>query len=138
MNPRAALLLLPLLAAGCGPPGLAQVSGRVTLDGRPLPNAGVNFQPVAKAGKVEAGPGSYGKTDADGRYTLRVVGDDRPGAQVGPHRVEITAFAGTAADDVDARKAPTSLVPARYNRETELTFQVKSGPNEANFELTSK
>src|SRR5262249_34965527 len=90
MRYRLALLALALPAVGCGGgPKVAPVSGRVTLDGQPLAGASVNFQPLSDGNNLNPGPGSYGKTDADGRYSLRVVVDDRPGAFVGKHRVEI-------------------------------------------------
>ena len=68
-----------LLLVGCGqePHAIAPVSGRVTLNGKPLPNAGVTFSPMPAGAKVDAGPGSAGVTDADGHYTLKLVG--KPG-----------------------------------------------------------
>src|SRR5215470_13236777 len=92
MTPR----LLPLLAAlavgavGCGNDQVAPVSGRVTLDGQPLANAAVTFQPVRTEGKGNPGPGSGGFTDADGRYTLKVTGTEARGAVVGKHKVTIS------------------------------------------------
>jgi hypothetical protein len=133
---------LALAAAGCGSPGkaVAPVSGRVTLDGKPLANATVTFQPIAEGKDVNPGPGSYGKTDADGRYALRVVGEELEGAYVGRHRVEVQAFARERADpNSDTERAPPSLVPRKYNFESTLTFEVKpGGSTDANFELMTK
>jgi hypothetical protein len=56
------------LAAGCGrQPAGATAAGRLTLDGRPLPDALVQLYP-----KDDLSLGLYyGSTDADGRFTLR-------------------------------------------------------------------
>ena len=75
---------------------VAEVSGRVTLDGKPLADAQVMFQPVATSDKnTSPGPGSWGKTDSDGRYRLEIVEPAEPGAVVGTHRVTITTAART-------------------------------------------
>ena len=67
--------LAGLLAAlaGCADAGpkYAPVSGRVTLNGEPLAGVSVDFQPVAAGKDADPGPGSTGKTDKDGRFTLR-------------------------------------------------------------------
>src|SRR4051812_48296339 len=95
----AALLLLATL--GCaGGPKVVSVSGRVTLDSKPLAGAHVNFQPVGDLNSPP-GSGSYGKTDADGRYTLRLIQPDRPGAVVGKHKVSISKRGGEASQQSD-------------------------------------
>ena len=58
-------LAVATLAVGCGGPHAAQVSGTVTLDNKPLPNANVTFHPAGRAGAV-----AYGQTDAQGGYVL--------------------------------------------------------------------
>jgi hypothetical protein len=132
------LLALALsLAAGCGGAGVAPVSGRVTLNGQPLANVHVSFQPVAAGTDLNPGGGSYAITDADGRFTLRTVEGDRPGAVVGKHRVEITPR--NTDDDADRRgKGAAAGVPAKYNRNSQLTFDVpRGGTDQANFALTA-
>ena len=142
MRPRFTLMLVACLAAGCGGgESVAPVSGRVTLDGQPAAGVHVGFQPLAVGDNKNPGGGSYAITDADGRYTLRLVESDRPGAVVGKHRVEITTRVGVADDLHDTRpKAanPKAAIPVKFNRESTLTFEVKPGPNEANFDLKSK
>src|SRR6516162_11327434 len=83
--------LVLLSALGCSSQRFAPVSGRVTLNGAPLANALVSFNPIPKEGSAEAGPGSVGTTNDHGEYTLR-VGPDQPGALVGKHRVAITGM----------------------------------------------
>jgi len=128
------------LAAGCGGPNVVPVSGRVTLDGKPVSGVHVGFQPVASAGNKNPGGGSYAITDADGRFTLRLVEGGGSGAVVGKHRVEITTR--TEADNVtDSRVKgpdPKTVVPAKYNRNSDLTFEVPAGgTDKADFPLSS-
>lgn len=134
--------VLALAALGCGGGKVAPVSGRVTLDGKPLANAHVSFQPSGEGGGHNPGSGSYGITDADGRFTLRVVEGDQLGAVVAKHRVEVTLRGAGGDEDTDrhAKGAPKAVsLPERYNRNTELTFEVKSGGStEANFDLQSR
>src|SRR5436190_410017 len=79
-----------MLIVGCGSGSkVAPVSGVITLDGKPLPNAHVAFQPEAGKGSINAGTGSSGVTDASGKYTLRMADSDQVGAVLGTHRVEI-------------------------------------------------
>jgi hypothetical protein len=125
--------LLLLGVVGCGGSAVP-VSGRVTLDGKPIADATVTFQP-ADSGKP--GTGSAGKTDANGQFTLQLVGMNRPGALIGKHRISITALGNTEADD--SGKKTRDQVPAWYNTQSTLTFEVPSGgTDKANFELSSK
>ncbi len=132
------LLLIPL--GGCGTKGFAPVSGTVTLDGKPLANASVNFQPVDSA---KSGLGSSSKTDANGRYRLRVVMDDKAGAVVGKHRVSISTWKeeDPSYDPPPGKLPPKAKdpIPAKYNAKTELAFEVPpGGSDQADFALTSK
>ena len=88
---RMRLLFCPTvcLLVGCAGQGLAPVSGRVTLDGKPAANVHVSFQPMATGGNINPGGGSYAIVDEDGRFTLKTVDGDKRGAVVGKHRVEI-------------------------------------------------
>jgi hypothetical protein len=143
MRARFGLGLALVLALGCGSGGnYAKVSGTVTLDGQPLPGATVSFQPIARSGSIEAGPGSVGKTNEKGEYTL--TGDKgQAGALVGKHRVNITCLQQQAGDG-DARPPRggwplADKVPARYNTNSEETFDVPAGgTDKADFRLTSK
>jgi len=126
--------------AGCGPQiSVAPVSGSVSLDGQPLANAHVLFQPVATAGKTSVGTGSYALTDGSGNYSLRQADTDQPGAVVGQHRVEIN-YKTIETDDRDPKtRPPPKSLPPRYNRESQLQFQVeRGGSKSANFELKSR
>lgn len=80
--------VLFLIAAGCDGRSVVPVSGRVTFNGEPVENAIVLFQPIDD--RENPGTGSTGRTDVDGRFTLRQIQPDRPGAWPGKHRVRIT------------------------------------------------
>lgn len=134
---------LPLaLVVGCGSGAkYAPVSGRVTLNGQPLANATVSFQPIAE-GKMDApAPGAIGHTNANGEYTL-VSADGRSGAWVGKHRVSISAVTEQVGEG-DARPPrggwpQADKVPARYNKDTQEEFTVPAaGTDKADFALTS-
>jgi hypothetical protein len=135
------LHLVPLLLfwlAGCspGPYQIAPVSGRVTLNGQPLAHASVTFQPLSVGRNQNPGPGSGGFTDADGRYTLRLIGAETWGAVVGKHLVRITR----TPQDSSADDRPKRLkdLPAKYNKKTKLEFDVPAGgTSSADFLLTS-
>src|SRR5262249_48651873 len=110
------LLPLFLLLTGCvGGYSVAPVSGRVTLTGTPLADAAVLFQPVSSDGNENPGPGSTGVTDADGRYTLTLVGKDIKGAVVGKHKVRITMFRKDDSSEDRPKRVKQFQLPARYS-----------------------
>jgi hypothetical protein len=131
-----------LLAFGCGSGGkFAPVSGRVTLDGQPLAGAVVSFQPIAPEGQSEAAPGSSGKTNERGEYTLKGV-NGKDGAWVGKHTVRITLVQEQvgSSDERPPRGGwpQKDKVPSRYNNESKETFEVPAGgTGKADFALTS-
>ena len=137
MHKRVSVIALLLLVVGCGQP-TAPVSGRITFDGKPLANATVIFQPLAEP---NPGPGSKGKTDADGKYSLQLMVGETSGAIPGQHKVEITAFEGgdlkqSSGPDMVARKR---IVPDEYNTKSQLTFDVPAGGTmSADFALKSE
>ena len=112
-------------------PTLAPVSGTVTLDGSPLPNAMVFFQPTSDSGQPNEKLGaSAGETDERGQYTLlyaNVEGTQFKGAVIGKHTVRIKKAHATKLD----------ALPARYNFRTELKRDVEKGGKPIDFELTS-
>ena len=124
-----------VLAGGCGSAGpTASVSGRVTLAGQPLANAVVTFQPVRpQDGAALTVTGSVGKTDADGRFELRLIEPDKPCAAVGQHRVSISTASSDPANDA---QLPTGeRVPPAW-RDGSQTFEVPpGGTNAANFDI---
>jgi hypothetical protein len=138
------LTALAVLSAGCGSEfPTARVSGRVTLNGKPVDQVEVMFSPVATEGKINSGVGSYGVTDSDGRYTLILIGTkDTKGAVIGKHKVRIDNHSppGDPSDDrPQKRPKPAVLIPAKYHHLNPiLEFEVTSGGSDkADFDLTS-
>ncbi|CAN5452993.1 hypothetical protein BH11PLA2_BH11PLA2_27620 [soil metagenome] len=134
--------IIAIAFTGCdSAPRFAAVSGRITLDGKPVANAIVMFQPIPPAGKaVAAAAGSNGKTNANGEFTLRGTAGEA-GAWVGKHTVMIELGGDDTSSEVRPRggKPQVSLIPGKYNTQTTLTFEVpKEGTTTANFELDSK
>ena len=130
------LAAIALLPAGCRNESyqVAPVAGRITLDGQPLADAVVVFQPIAHEESAAAGPGSHGRTDQNGRYSLEVIDPPRPGAVVGPHRVTIST---ATSDGKDGSRPSGERVPRRY-RDGTLQFDVPSrGTDRADFDLTT-
>ncbi len=136
-------LLMTIVAfglAGCGSGKagipLASVTGVVTLDGQPVEGAVVQFNPAQ--GQIVAdknepgGGGSFGLTDASGKYTLK-FDTQREGAVIGVHSVSV---ARPARNDEEALKPDP--IPAKYNLQSKLSAEVKEGANVHNLELSSK
>lgn len=145
--------LLIVFAAGCAP-RTAKVSGKVTLDGKPLAGAIVNFIPLANKDNLEAPDSSSGTTDQNGEFTLE-DSKGASGAVVGKHKVIISCIKNAPPPPIDDKDVTgderhatprkgggppvKDLVPAKYNTNSILTFDVPSGGTDsANFDLTTK
>jgi hypothetical protein len=146
MRLRVFILLALAVAVGCSgkPYKVAQVSGRVTLDGKPLDKALVTFVPMGTKENLAPGPTAAGATDADGRYKLG-IDPQTPGSVVGKCRIFITTIQpdAPAADDRDAggpaKRVVKDRVPEKYNLKTDLVFDVpRDGTDQANFDLKSR
>jgi hypothetical protein len=119
------LLLLGLLLAGChkSGPELAPVSGRITLNGKPLENADVVFQP--DNGKSPA----VGRTNAEGRYELAYK-RGITGGPVGQNTVQIRVSRELVHNPPH--------IAARFNSRSELRREVNAGQNEFDFDVTTE
>ena len=85
-----ALTLAAAVCCGCtAEMPVAPVSGTITFEGEPLVGASITTQPMATDGDSSPGSGSFGRTDADGKYQLELVEPAMPGAIIGTHRVTI-------------------------------------------------
>ncbi|GAB6164723.1 hypothetical protein JCM19992_07230 [Thermostilla marina] len=134
-----------LLLIGCNRgPNVGLVEGVVTLDGQPVADAMVTFSPI------DGGMSSTGTTDENGHYTLVFPGGK--GAVVGRHKVSVRSMpksdssgAAVSSDDPSyygGEQSPNTtetveLIPAKYNTNTTLEYEVKKGTNVINLELTS-
>lgn len=124
-----------LVAAGCGD-NRSAVSGRVSLDGKPVEAGTISFVPEA----TTKGP-SAGATIANGEY--RVEGENLP--VPGSYRVEITATkktgkmipAGSPAPKGTMVEETVQAVPEKYNKKSTLQKDLKAGSNSLDFDLTT-
>lgn len=112
-----------LTVSGCGGTKLVDVQGTVTLNGKPLDNAQVQFLP--DPGQKTAGIRSTGDTDEEGRFKL-ICDDKRGGAAVGMHRVlvvDLKQWEGIRPGREDSNKPlKPSRIPARYSDALKTPF----------------
>ncbi len=143
---RLAVLGLAVVAAmaGCGQPAdklpRRAVSGKVTLDDKPLEHGVISFIPDGQA----ANPVSGGAVIAAGSFSISA----EQGLTPGKYKVSITATAdeppppaGQAPGPTPKKKAKVEppLIPAQYNTASKLLAEVKeSGSTSFDFPLTSK
>lgn len=119
--------------AGCGESyKVVPVSGKITVDGQPLANASVYFQPTGD--KAAGVPASMALTDAQGNYTLTTATEKpQEGAVPGSHKVILSAVS----QDPQGGEVPTesSSLPEKAAK-ADLSFDVPpEGTDQANFDL---
>ena len=129
-------LVMLLSSTGCnqGIPR-AEVHGKVTLDGKPIPNGNIRFVPTS-------GP-VWSARIKDGNYATAGT----KGVPVGKLRVEIQAFrtpanlrARSAADAANADGvAQEQYLPAKFNLESKMEMDIEPGASsiEKSFDLTN-
>ena len=98
-----ALLVFLVALSGCENKdyALVPVSGTVTQEGKPVAKMRVSFSPRPLGEDNVVGPYSSGKTDSDGKFTLKTrYGED--GAVPGKHSIglEYSDIRDTAMDDL--------------------------------------
>ena len=134
-------MLLAIGVVGCGGSefDLAPVSGVVTLNGEPLANARVSFQPRRSGDAVNSGPASYATTDERGHFQLHAI-DGSIGAVVGTHDVTVSTFLANPDRSVEqVRIVAKERVPRQYQRPGSLVFSVpQEGNQETRVELIGK
>ena len=131
---------LLLILAGCGGDSyqLVPISGQVRLDGQPLGQCQIRFQPLAGAEGIAPGPGSFAETDEQGRFTLRAINPTRPGAVVGKHRVWLGTAKPADLMASESGRMTAEKVPVKY-RNGQIAFDVlPEGTDQANFDLSSR
>jgi hypothetical protein len=131
-----ALLFLNVLA-GCTDSDAhrGEAHGEVTLDGQPVAEGTITFEPTNDNG----GPSSGGSIE-DGHYRVRQEG----GPAIGTNRVEISAPRKTGRQIPHPANPGATLeeiveaAPPQYNRRSEQVVDVKPGKNRFDFHLESK
>ena len=127
----AALAAALLTLAGCSSSPTGEVSGTVAVDGRtPAEGSSITFVP---AGGAASGGGGV---ITDGRYAVTLTAGDYKVEIRVPEPVAPVKGANTEGPGPGGVANIKESLPAKYNDRTELTFAVKQGKNEKNWELT--
>lgn len=123
--PGALLVFAPLLAGCWGQGfGVSEVTGTVTLDGKPRKGLMVVFSP--NDGQATKLPPAYGFTNDEGRYRAIRPGS-KPGAVVGPTNIQVLSFDGN-----------TLVLNGRAVPNTEFQKEIVGGPNVVDIDLKSR
>ena len=116
---------------GCGDSvPMGEVSGQVTVDGKPANRGSVAFTPVDGAGP------SAGAEIHDGKYSAMVF--------LGKNKVEIRVPKVVGKQKLyDTPDSPVQdlleeVLPAKYNDQTELEIDVQKGKNPKDWEVSAK
>ena len=115
---------------GCsgGDGNTGDVSGTVSYDGKPIEDGLINFLSADGKGQTASAP------IKDGKYSISKV-------SVGATKVQIRGSKVTGKkkmyDTPESPEVPivAELLPAKYHDKTELTFEVKRGSNEKDWDL---
>ena len=116
------LAILPLIATlfvGCGSrgPALYSVTGKVTLDGQPVPNVNVAFFPSdAKL------PSSGGVTNSAGVYKL-TTSQGMAGAVAAKHKVSV--YGGQASGTTEPSARPEGMYKVGGPKEIDVLFSIE-------------
>jgi hypothetical protein len=120
------LLAVVFFAVGCGSagPSPVKITGKVLLDGQPMPDGDIYFQ--ADDGRVPVS-----SKIVQGSYSVQPL----PGV----YRVLIHQQRDSGKKNMYGEPQMKSTIPRRYNVDTELKATVtKDGPFEFNFEVLSE
>ena len=122
-------LLFDMITPNSKLPPLASVTGTVTLDGNPLPQATVNFEPITDERDAEQRRlgGSVGRSDTDGIYTLTYPGG-HDGAVLGMHIVRVNK----------TDKQGLEVLGKKYHLQSQIQHEVKEGSNRIDLLLKSE
>ena len=117
------------MSGGANLPPLASVSGTITLDGKPLANATVFFDPVTDMKNAEQRQmgSSIGRSDDQGVYNLAYPGG-HSGAVIGMHIVRVNK----------TDKNGLEILAKKYHRQSQMKHEVKDGSNTIDLPLRSE
>ena len=122
------------LFSGCGDSGIS-ISGKITVNGKPLESAEIKFLPLNSADNEHAGA-----VVTNGEYV--VENDER--IKEGEYQVQIRAFRASGKKLWDGMGDGTNktmvdelaqFIPNRYNDSSELKVSLKKGDNEFSTDL---
>ncbi|WP_437185336.1 hypothetical protein SH668x_002438 [Planctomicrobium sp. SH668] len=124
------MLMFAVVFAGCGSsnqgPQLVELKGQVIFNSEPLSTGTITFIPADGVGGV------YESKINNGEFTLST--------SVGKKNVSVQSFQPSdKLKGPDGKPATVQVLPPKYNRKTELSFEVTNPvQSPAKFELTSK
>lgn len=124
-----------ICVVGCGPSGpeLGEVSGTITMDGKPVEGAYVTFLPMFPDG-IEMY--AEDKTGPDGKYVMQFSAD-RNGVMIGKHQILVSTMDDIKLPDGRNQKVPERIPRIYVNEKSPLEFDVQPGENIADFDLSS-
>ncbi len=99
---------------GCGRSEFASLTGRVTLDGEPLPTAVITFI-------SDDGTSGYANVEPDGDYVAKSGSDE--GLKPGKYRISVVAFKPEVITDRKEAKTPQPITPPRYTDPAQSGFE---------------
>jgi hypothetical protein len=127
------ILVLPLLGCGAGSKTkLHPVSGKITMNGKPLALGSVSFRPMKDKGNTSTlDPG--GEIEQDGTYLVFTQAGE--GVPAGWWKVIVSAR--DPIDPKDPYKPTKSHIPAKYELldKTDLMVQVEESPPPGAYDL---
>jgi hypothetical protein len=125
-----ALFITTILLAGCASQRLEPVSGKVTVDGKPLEKGAVVYTPEESNPFKEEVRGDI----TNGDYTLFTQG--RPGAPAGPYKVTVSG-AQVPSNPKDPYSVPVNLVNVKYTdlAKTDIRIEVTASPAAGAYDL---
>jgi hypothetical protein len=122
--------------AGCAAADRAEVSGSVTVDGEPVKEGSISFEPAPG----NKGP-QAGAIIKDGKYHIPAASGPAPGKNV----VKLLAFRETERQVQDPTGKPGALTrqrvplfPEEYNSQSTLFREVQPGSNTFDFHVELK
>jgi hypothetical protein len=118
----------------------AEVTGKVTVDGKPLETGAITFFPVDGMGTTAGGTIEAGEYSVPVKITRQ--GQEMPQSI----RMKVTISAPKVVgmkklyntEKNLQRPVTAESLPEKYNAKSELTYEVKPGKNEKDWELKSK
>lgn len=127
-------LFLGVVLASCLP-GCAEsdgldrgsVTGKVTLDGQPVPEGTITFWPT----EGTTGPMASGMITA-GQYSISA---SEGGPVWGKHLVKIEWYRDSGKKDAGGAPIMEQAIPPQYGANSTTTVEIQSGANEHNFEM---
>ena len=129
------LFLIVLLCCGCGGDNVRRtaVKGEVLLDGKPVVNGRILFEPTSGT----TGPVA-GATIKDGAFEI----PSHMGVTVGKNLVRINSNKPTgkkikSSMSNDVLDETVEGIPEKYNTKSKLEKEIEEGPNELSFDLES-